>query len=293
MEEYKKPYGAPTIEDHPRGLVGADDSLAYVKKKKYAVVGQGHDMMKEAEAEPPEQSALPEEEPAVEKFKKVDWKKRHDDLKRHHDSKINSLKSEMQDLTTQIAENRPKFSPPKTPEELATFRAENPDIYDVVETVAHMRASEETENLKTSLASVQEKLMYEEAARAYAELKVAIPDFEAVRTSEDFHQWAKAQPAEIQAWVYENKTNAQLAAKAINLYKADRGVTTSHQPTTRNVDNRGSAADSIQATRTVDEPQSNEVSFTTSEIGSMSWQEYEARKDEIDAAHRAGRVVRG
>jgi len=287
--ETNKPYNAKNtdIEKAERGLVGADDGLAYVKKKNYAVIGQGRDMMEKVEQEAPElEEEQQQEEEEEQKYQKVDWKKRHDDLKRHHDRKLNDLKSELQSLK----ESRPKFSPPKTPEELATFRAENPDIYDVVETVAHMRATDEMEQLQNTVKRLEEQLQAEQMAKAYAQLKILAPDYEQISASDDFKNWASEQPREIQAWIYENKDNAQLAAKAINLYKADRGGQVVQQRQAV----RPSAADAISVGRANDESRGRqERIFTTSEIGSMSWKQYEALREDIDRAHREGRVVKG
>ena len=38
-----------------------------------------------------------------------------------------------------------------------------------------------------------------------------------------FHEWAANQDPTIQGWLYENTSNAKLAARAIDLYKMDRG----------------------------------------------------------------------
>lgn len=277
-----QPYGKIDVEEHPRGLVGADDGLAYVKEKKTVVVGPGTDMMEEP---PVEQKTALEPEEHNQKYKKTDWKKRHDDLKRHHDRKLNELKAEMDELKA----NRPKFEPPKTPEEMSKFRAENPDIYDMVETIAHMRATEETEQLKNSVSRLEEDLKQQQQARATAELKILAPDYYEIASSDDFKAWAETQPVEIQNWIYKNPNNAQLAAKAINLYKVDRGVQS--QPT-RQV--QSSAADAVVTGR-AGEPRdrSEGRTFTTTELANMSWREYDSLKDEIDAAHRAGRVIRG
>ena len=39
-----------------------------------------------------------------------------------------------------------------------------------------------------------------------------------------FHNWADSQPMEIKSWIYENNSDGKLAARAIDLYKKDRGL---------------------------------------------------------------------
>ena len=73
-------------------------------------------------------------------YNKVDYKKRYDDLKRYYDRKLGEWTSKENDLKTQLRENRPKYTPPKSKEELDSFKKDYPDIYGVVETVSHLQS---------------------------------------------------------------------------------------------------------------------------------------------------------
>ena len=64
-------------------------------------------------------------------YNKVDYKKRYDDLKRYYDRKLGEWTSKESDLKTQLRENRPKYIPPKSKEELDSFKKDYPDIYGV------------------------------------------------------------------------------------------------------------------------------------------------------------------
>ena len=44
-----------------------------------------------------------------------------------------------------------------------------------------------------------------------------------IRQKEEFHSWAANQDPTIQSWLYENTSNAKLAARAIDLFKMDNG----------------------------------------------------------------------
>lgn len=261
-------------------FVSADESMAYNSTPKAVAM----DKMEQATDQPQEDDTPDQDN----RFKKVDYKKRYDDLKRHYDTKVNEFKKQEQELKQQIEQNAPKYKPPTTPEELEKFKRDNPSVYNVVETVAHMQASQELTKLQQELKTVQESLAYTQAEKAYAELKSLVPDFEEIRQSEDFHAWAEEQPEQIQEWVYKNSTNVQLAAKAINLYKADRGI---GQQRTEATSSYNQAADYVPSRRTSEEPQPKTGKiWTRAEIGGLSTAQFEKYRDEIDQAFAEGRV---
>ena len=71
--------------------------------------------------------------------------------------------------------------------------------------------------------------------------------------SEDFHQWAEEQPSWVQNSLYENDTDAYSAARAIDLYKADRNLTGSTKA--KSTDN-SEAAKSVNTRASRSKPQS-------------------------------------
>ena len=81
-------------------------------------------------------------------------------------------------------------------------------------------------------------------------LKSKHPDFEDIRGDDNFHNWAKEQPEQIQDWIYNNPDNVSLAVKAIDLYKMENGIkTSSKQKTKKSQAPKSSAADMV-STRT-------------------------------------------
>ena len=44
------------------------------------------------------------------------------------------------------------------------------------------------------------------------------PDFDDIRDSDEFHEWAESQPKWVQDALYENDNDARSAARAIDLY---------------------------------------------------------------------------
>jgi uncharacterized protein YutD len=286
-----------------RGFQSADDSLAYVAEKREAVISSGAPILGKAEeaeimreaAQETTNDSIPEE--TNEKFKKVDFKKRYDDLKKHYDRKLGDWKSKEQSLKAEMLAGRTTYTAPKTPEELATFKEDYPDVYDVVETVAHLRATEQLSGLQEEVARLSEKESSSNRRAAEQELLNVHPDFRTIRDSEDFHDWARVQPEAIQDWVYKNTGDASLAGRAIELYKLDAGISSSNTEAKPKIksskDSRGSAADAVSVKSKVQDPSPQEKIWTTSEIANLSVDQYEKVQAQVDEAFTAGRVVNG
>ena len=239
--------------------------------------------------EPVEQEAQ-EETPKDEPYKRPDYKKRYDDLKKHYDSKLNEFKSREQELLEQAAENRPSYVAPKSPEDLEKFREEYPDVYEVVETVSHLQAEEKSKDLKEKLERLQAR--EQELIRKDAEKRLMDkhPDFEDIRNSDDFHSWAKEQPKSIQDWVYNNADDADLASRALDLFKKDIGMDVAPKKS-RSKQSRKSAADMVSTKTTSVEPQQEKI-WTEKEIASMSMDQFDRYEAEISEAMQQGRIVK-
>jgi len=157
-------------------------------------------------------------------YTKVDYKKRYDDLKKYYDRKLGDWNAKEGDLKAQLQANRPKYTPPKSEEELKVFKEEYPDIYGVVETVSHLQSRNEMTSLQEEVEALKKKHDSLAAREAQLELSKYHPDFNDIKESDDFHNWADEQPMEIKSWIYENNNNGKLAARAVDLYKKDRGL---------------------------------------------------------------------
>jgi hypothetical protein len=240
----------------------------------------------EAVSEEPVEQEATRDEP----YKRPDYKKRYDDLKKHYDSKLNEFKSREQELLEKAAENRPQYKAPKSPEELEKFRQEYPDVYEVVETVSHLQAEEKSKDLKEKLERLQQR--EQELIRKDAEKRLMDkhPDFEDIRNSDDFHGWAKEQPKSIQDWVYNNADDADLASRALDLFKRDIGIDTV-QKKSNSQKSRKSAADMVSTKTTTVEPQQTKI-WTEKEIASMSMDEFDRHEAEISEAMQQGRIAK-
>ena len=127
----------------------------------------------------------------------------------------------------------------------------------------------------------------EEATKEKAEVELLSlhPDFGTIRESDDFHTWAEEQPKWVQDALYENQHDAKSAARAIDLYKADKNITKT-KPSK-------DAAKAVNARGERTEPQKDESKayLKESEVEKMSAKEYEKRSQEVMEAIRAGKFI--
>lgn len=237
------------------------------------------------------QAAPEEEAEEVPQQQETNYKKRYDDLKKHYDSKLNEFRQREQEL---IAASQPEYQAPKSEEDLTRFREEYPDLYDTVETVAHMRAEEQMKEMRQRFSAIEQREM--EIARREAEtaLKERHPDFDEIRGDDSFHDWAKEQPEQIQDWIYNNPDNVTLAVKALDLYKLEtgKGRKGPGRPRKQPAPAQGSAADMV-STKTTGVDAKQPKIWTESEIAKMSLDQFDKHEEEIREAISEGRVRRG
>ena len=226
-------------------------------------------------------------------YSKVDYKKRYDDLKRYYDRKLGDWNTKEGDLKAQLKENRPKYAPPKSEEELKIFKEEYPDIYGVVETVSHLQSRNEMTSLQEEVESLKKKNDSLAAREAQLELSRLHPDFGDIKESDDFHSWADEQPNEIKSWIYENNNNGKLAARAVDLYKKDRGLGLDKKTTTEKQPRNEGADLLVKTKEQIGQPTNQQVVFKKSDINNMSENEFMKYEKDILIAQREGRVIEG
>jgi len=239
----------------------------------------------EVVAEPQEAS---QEEAKEAPYKKPDYKKRYDDLKKHYDSKLNEFKSREEELIKQAI---PEYKAPKTPEELEEFKTKYPDVFEVVETVAHLQSESKAKVLEERLSQLQERETQIVQQEAEKRLMERHPDFNDIRNSDDFHSWAKEQPDSIQKWIYENANDADLASRAIDLFKKDIGMEVTPKKTKSNSKQKKSAADIVSTKTTSVEPVQEKI-WSEKEIAAMSMAEFDKHESEISEAMQQGRIIK-
>ena len=220
-------------------------------------------------------------------YKKPDYKKRYDDLKKHYDNKLNEFKSREQELLGQVT---PEYTAPKTPEELEEFKNQYPDVFEVVETVAHLQSESKTKVLEERLSQLQEREQQMTQRESEKRLMENHPDFDDIRNSDDFHTWAKEQPEAIQDWIYNNVDNPDLASRAIDLFKKDIGLDTPEKKKSSSKQTK-SAADMVSTKTTSVEPTQEKI-WSEKEIAAMSMAEFDKYESEISEAMQQGRIIK-
>jgi hypothetical protein len=217
------------------------------------------------------------------------FKKRYDDLKKHYDSTINKHKDEVRSLRSQLESSTKQFVPPKSKEELEAWRKEYPDVYDMVETIAMNKATTQTADLEDKYKNLQ--LQQEQIAKEKAEVELLKlhPDFSEIRSQDSFHEWAANQDPTIQGWLYENTSNAKLAARAIDLYKMDTGQSKLTKKEEKDVKKEAAKAISKTKKSTESDIPKKKI-WTTTEIASLKPHQFEKHEKEIDLARLEGRI---
>ena len=223
-------------------------------------------------------------------YNKVDYKKRYDDLKRYYDRKLGEWNSKESDLKTQLRENRPKYTPPKSKEELDSFKKDYPDIYGVVETVSHLQSENQMQTLQEEVDSLKKQNSALAQREAQLELARIHPDYNNIKESDDFHNWADSQPMEIKSWIYENNSDGKLAARAVDLYKKDRGLGLDKKTETKPVQKNDGADLLVKTNEQVQIPQTNESVYNRDDIAKMSDEEFMQYEKDIVKAQREGRI---
>jgi hypothetical protein len=169
---------------------------------------------------------------------------------------------------------------------LSAWATEYPDVYKIVETIAMKKAKEQSTGIEDRLKKIDEAERSTAREKAEFELLRLHPDFGDIRDQDEFHQWVEDQPIGIQQALYENDTDAKSAARAIDLYKSDKGIKTAKKTSDKDL-----ASAVGRGTRSSPSASSNEGAIYESQVAKMSMKEYESRQEEINTSMRTGKFV--
>ena len=259
-----------------------DANSIAVKKDQPKVVVDSMQSLDEPQEDTPEKT---EDKP----YSKVDYKKRYDDLKKLYDGRVNTFKAREEELLAEVRSNRPKYKAPKSPDELAAFKKEYPDVYEMVETIAMNKADTRAKEMETKYQNLQVQQEQINREKAEVELLKAHPDYKDIRQKDEFHEWAAKQDPTIQGWLYENTSNASLAGRAIDLYKMDTGISKLSKKEEKAVKKEAAKAITKTAKATETELPKKKV-WSNAAIAKMTVNEYAKYEEEIDKAVREGRI---
>ena len=243
------------------------------------------ELMKQENEPESKEEEVKEEEPTNAEEKT--FKKRYGDLRRHSQQKEKDFQIKIDELSKQLTEaTKKEIKLPKTEEELENWVKEYPDVAAIVETIAIKKAKETSKQLEEKVKSINELQLNATKEKAEAELMRLHPDFGEIRDSDDFHEWADEQPKWVQDALYDNDSDARSAARAIDLYKADKNIT--NKSTVKN-----DAAKAVKTKTGNAEPNIDDSKnyFKESQVEKMSASQYEKNQEKIMEAIRSGKFV--
>jgi DNA repair exonuclease SbcCD ATPase subunit len=245
-------------------------------------------LLKEQQGEVEETEQKEEEEEPTSAEEKT-FKKRYSDLRRHQQKQAEELKKEIDSLKSQLSiATQKEMKLPKSDEDIEEWATTYPDVAAIVETIAMKKAKEQNAALEQRMKAIDEMQVSATKEKAEAELMRLHPDFGDIRDSDDFHAWAEEQPKWVQDALYENDNDARSAARAIDLYKADKGIKSE-----KKAKKTKGAAEAVSGKGSRSAPQTEESStyLKESQVQAMSPQEYEKHSDEIMEAIRSGKFI--
>ena len=214
------------------------------------------------------------------------FKKRYGDLRRHQQQKEKEYEDRIERLEEQLTKaTQQEIKLPKSDDDIEAWAKKYPDVAAIVETIAIKKAREQSQGLEARVREIDEMKASAAREKAEAELMRLHPDFDNIRDSDEFHEWVDEQPKWVQDALYENDSDAKSAARAIDLYKADKNIRTkSASPK--------DAASSVN-TRGRSKPTENESLsyYKESQVAKMSASEYEKVADDIMEAIRKGKFI--
>ena len=217
------------------------------------------------------------------------FKKRYGDLRRHSQKQKAEFDKQLDELREQLAEvSKQSMQLPKSESEIEEWTKEYPDVAAIVETIAAKKAKEQQTHLEERMKQIDELQSEAKRDKAEAELLSIHPDFENIRDDDAFHDWAELQPRWVQQALYENDNDAKSAARAIDLYKSDMGLTKSGKKK-----GRPAAEDAARdvSVRSQTQVPKEKGTIRESDVASMSARQYEKMSEEIALAMEEGRFI--
>ena len=159
-----------------------------------------------------------------------------------------------------------------------------------MKTLAYEEADEKTKAVEIKLEEIKNAQLNLSREKAEVELLKLHPDFYEIKDSDNFHEWADKQDDMIKNWLYNNFDNSKLAARAIDLYKMDSGL--SRKPKVSSAEAKAEAAKAVTKTRTGDENKMQDKRvWSIKEISKLKPHEFDKLEKEIDLAKREGRIT--
>ena len=208
------------------------------------------------------------------------YKKRYSDLRKHlnkQSEEIKELKAQMENASSE------DLRPPKSKEEIEAWSKKNPEAAAILKSFAKAEA-EKTDKEVQELKELNKQTQRIKSENAIRKIH---PDFDELRESDDFHNWANEQPKWVQDALYENQDDPRSVVRVIDLFKVDNGMDI--KSTKRTTKEAASQVKTKRTTKIDGEGVSGKI--LESQVQKMSAKEYEARSEDIMKAIQAGNFV--
>tara|TARA_R100001369_G_scaffold49288_2_gene75941 strand:- start:359 stop:1279 length:921 start_codon:yes stop_codon:yes gene_type:complete len=210
------------------------------------------------------------------------YKKRYSDLRKH----LNKQSEEIKAMKEQM-NNSGAVRPPTSDESIEAWANKHPEIAGIVETIAEKKAQEKFNQADTRLKQLDEMNATAERTKSENEIRSMHSDFDDLRSSDVFHDWAGEQPKWVQDALYENQDDPRSVIRVIDLYKVDNGMDIKGKK-----QDSKKAASSVVSKRTTKPDDDNPAGhLRESQVNRMSAQEYEANADSIMDSIRSGKFI--
>jgi hypothetical protein len=280
LEKLKKLARGETDEEEANDSESSSESTEDTEVQNESVPEQkAKDVTPKAEAQ---------EEDAELGAEEKSFKKRYSDIRKYMQEKDAEHKSALEKLQKQLeAATNNELVLPKTEDEVEAWAKKYPDVAGIVEAIAEKKANERASDLDSRLAEIENLRTTARKEKAEVELMSMHPDFADIREDDAFHNWAEEQPKWVQNALYDNVDDAKSVSRVLDLYKADKGITTKKRNSAEK-----DAASSVKAKKAAPiDPNDNSSYLRESDVKNMSIKEYEKRADEIMEAQRSGKFI--
>ena len=213
------------------------------------------------------------------------FKNRYGDIRKHLASKEKEWQEKFDALENKS--KREGIVPPKSDEDIEKWASEYPDVAGIVETIAAKKAQEMFNKAESRLQELDEA--HSEAQRIKSEnvIRKSHEDFDELRQSDQFHNWADEQPKWVKDALYENMDDPASVVRVIDLFKIDNGMTIAAKKQSK----KAAASTVAKGTRTSLDAKGVQGQIKESDVARMSSKEFEEMQDKINEAMRNGKFV--
>ena len=223
------------------------------------------------------EEALPREEKS--------FKKRYGDLRRHMNEKETEWKEKFDSLEKRLQGS--SIVSPKSDEDIEAWSKEYPDVAGIVETIAAKKAEEMFNKADSRLKKMDEVHYETKRLESEAAIKESHSDFDELKNSDVFHDWADEQPKWVQDALYENSDDPASVIRVIDLYKSDKGMTKS----AKKIKSKEAASVVNKRSKTSIDASESEGTIKESDVAKMSDKIFEKNQDKITEAMRSGKFI--